>query len=58
MLFLFYVIITLIFILACEIPLCITEIISIVNKSNSLSVAFIIRTIVLLVDIAFFVVIS
>jgi hypothetical protein len=58
MLFLFYVILTLIFSLACEIPLFISEISGIINKTSSVSIAFIIRTIALLIETAFFIVIT
>lgn len=58
MLFLFYIIVTLIFSLSCEIPLFIGEISKIISKTESISIAFIIRTVALLIETAFFIVIT
>lgn len=58
MLFLFYIILTLIFALACEIPLIVTEVIGIVKDTSTFSVPFAIRVVGTLVQTAFFVVIS
>ena len=58
MLFLFYIIITLIYSLTCEIPMLVSEVVGLFNGTNSLSVNMIIRTIGTLIQIAFFVVIS
>lgn len=57
MLFLFYIILVLIFALACEIPLLVQEIIGIINH-KPITISFIIRLIGVLIQIAFFVVIS
>lgn len=57
MLFLFYVILILIFALACEIPLLVQEIIGIINQ-KPITIGLIIRLIGVLIQIAFFVVIS
>lgn len=58
MLFLFYIILTLIFSLGCEIPLLVQEIIAVANKKQTINVNFIIQVIGVLIQIAFFVVIS
>lgn len=58
MLFLFYVILTLIFSLACQIPLLVAEIGRIINHNESLSIGFVLRAVATLVEIAFFIVIS
>lgn len=58
MLFLFYIIITLIFSLSCEIPLLVQEVLGIINQTQTISIHFIIRAVGALVQIAFFIVIS
>ena len=58
MLFLFYIILTLIFSLGCEIPLLVQEIIAVANKKQTININFIIQVIGVLIQIAFFVVIS
>ncbi len=58
MLFLFYIILTLIFSLACEYPLFINEILSLVKATEGMSVHFVIRAIGIIIQTAFFVVIS
>lgn len=58
MLFLFYIIITLIFCICCEIPLLILELKSIFSHEQPLSVHTIIRAIGLVVQVAFLVVIA
>lgn len=58
MLFIFYIIVTLIFCLACEIPLFVIELVNIVSNKENLSAQTIIRGIGLLVQLAFFIVIS
>jgi palmitoyltransferase ZDHHC2/15/20 len=58
MLFLFYIIATLIFSLACEIPLLVQELMGIINGKEGVSVHMIIRTLGTAVQTAFFVVIT
>lgn len=58
MLFLFYIIITLIFSLGCEIPLLISEVIGLINRSQSFSIDFAIRAVGTIIIIAFFIVIT
>ena len=58
MLFLFYIILTLIYSMGCEIPLLIQEVIAIANKTKFIDVNFILRAAGLLIQIAFFIVIS
>lgn len=58
MLFLFYIILTLIYSLGCEIPLLVQEIIAVTQQKQTINVNFIIQVIGVLVQIAFFVVIS
>jgi hypothetical protein len=58
MLFLFYIIITLIYCLACEIPLLVQEVMGLVKGESPLSIHLIIRTIGTLIQATFFVVIS
>lgn len=58
MLFLFYIILTLLFCIGCEIPLLVKEYIAIFGKVQSLSAHTIIRTVGLVVQIAFLIVIS
>lgn len=58
MLFLFYIIITLIFCICCEIPLLIMELTRIFSKESQLSAHTIIRALGLIVQISFLVVIS
>lgn len=58
MLFLFYIILTLIFSLGCEIPLLVQEVIAVANKKQTININFIIQVIGVLIQIAFFVVIS
>jgi palmitoyltransferase ZDHHC2/15/20 len=58
MLFLFYIIVTLIFCLACEVPLLVTEIIDILNKKQGITPDFVVQVIGFLVQIAFFIVIT
>ena len=58
MLFLFYIILTLVFSLACEIPLLVSEIISIVEGSSKIEVGTIIRALGAVIQSAFFVVIT
>jgi palmitoyltransferase len=58
MLFLFYIILTLIFSLACEYPLFVTEILNLVKATESISLHFVIRAIGIIIQTAFFVVIS
>ena len=57
MLFLFYIIVTLFFCLACELPLLIGLIIGVIQKTQSFSVNFVIMVVGTLVQIGFFVVI-
>jgi palmitoyltransferase len=58
MLFLFYIILTLIYCLACEIPLLVEEIGSLIKGESGISIHLIIRVIGTLIQAAFFVVIS
>lgn len=58
MLFLFYIILTLLFCIGCEIPLLVKEYIAIFGKVQSLSAHTIIRIVGLVVQIAFLIVIS
>lgn len=58
MLFLFYIILGLLFCIGCEIPLLVKEYIGIFSAQRSLSAHTIIRTIGLVVQIAFLIVIS
>lgn len=58
MLFLFYIIVTLIFCIATEIPLLVWEIIDIVGGKEALGVEFFIRAVGLVIQIVFLVVIS
>ena len=57
MLFLFYIIITLGFCLGCEIPLAIKEFLGIIEGEKMLSANTIIRTVALLTQLIFFIVI-
>jgi palmitoyltransferase len=58
MLFLFYIILTLIFSLAIEIPLLVQNILALLNKTETISVGFIVRAMGVLIQLAFFVVFS
>jgi len=58
MLFLFYIILTLIFSLSVEIPLFIQNIMSLVNNKEAVTLAFIIRAVGVLIQASFFVVIT
>lgn len=58
MLFLFYIIATLIFSLACEIPLFVQEVIGIIKGSEGLNVHFLIRAVGTIIQATFFVVIT
>jgi palmitoyltransferase len=58
MLFLFYIIATLIFSLACEIPLFIAEVLKIIDGKEGISIHLIIRGIGTIIQASFFVVIS
>lgn len=58
MLFLFYIIATLIFCLACEIPLFVQEVIAIINATEGLNIHFFIRAVGTIIQATFFVVIS
>jgi palmitoyltransferase ZDHHC2/15/20 len=57
MLFLFYIILTLIYSLACEVPLLVSDVTGFFNGTSSLSVHMIIRVVGTLVQVAFLVVI-
>jgi hypothetical protein len=57
MLFLFYIILTLIYALACEIPIVITEVIGIIEGEKSLEWETIVRVIGLLAQLSFLIVI-
>jgi palmitoyltransferase len=58
MLFLFYIIATLIFSLACEIPLFVKEVLAIIDATEHLGVHFFIRAVGTIIQVAFLVVIS
>ena len=58
MLFLFYIILTLIFSLAVEIPLFIQNVMGLVNNKEAITLGFIIRALGLAIQASFFVVIT
>jgi hypothetical protein len=58
MLFLFYIILTLIFSLSVETPLFIQNLMNMINNKEALTVGFVIRAIGLVIQASFFVVIS